>query len=119
VTRHTSPQALPTGVRPGPVTLPATPVQTPEPWHSTRTDLAAAARQLTQHLRASGHTRIYASTAPGRAVVSLPTLTIWITPTGLSWTRNGEATTWPAHDPGGAARHITQMTQPAPQPPAP
>jgi hypothetical protein len=114
--RPARPAGLPAGVAPGSVTVPTAPARhpTPAPAHPGP---RAIARELSQHLQAHGHTRLYTATVPGRAVVSLPQLTVWVTATTLTWTCHGQLTRWPAHDPGGAAQHITQLTHPTPPSP--
>lgn len=105
---------LPAGVIPRPVALPRTPARPPVPV-ATCPDPASVAQRLTQRLRGQGHRRVYTAALPGQAVVSLSQLTIWITVDTLTWTYNGQLTHWPAHDPGGAADRITQLTQPPTQ----
>jgi hypothetical protein len=75
------------------------------------------ARQLYQQLRGHGVTGIYAFALPQLAVVSLPTLTIWITSRTLTWTQGILKITWPAGDTAGAADHLAQLAK-RPQPPA-
>jgi hypothetical protein len=80
------------------------------------------ARQLHQQLRGHGITGMYAFALPQLAVVSLPTLTIWITSHTLTWTQGILKITWPAADATGAADHLAQLAkrpsglQPAPCP---
>ena len=114
----TSPQPtrLPSGVIPGPTTRP-TPHQPHHPGNPppaqprTHQPPAGTARELATLLREQGHTHLYTHAFAGQAVISLPQLTIWITARELTWTHNGQPTTWPAHDTHGAAHHITRIIQ--------
>jgi hypothetical protein len=69
------------------------------------------ARQLYQQLRERGVTGMYVFALPQLAVVSLPTLTIWITSHTLTWTQGILKITWPAGDTAGAADHLAQLAK--------
>ena len=109
-------RALPPGVTPGPVTMPtpdrprgaASPPAAQPPAPTAPGDTA---RELLTLLREHGHDHVYATAFGDRAVLSLRTLTIWVTSRGLTWIHQGQATTWHAPDLDGAARHLTRLTQ--------
>jgi hypothetical protein len=109
----TQPRPLPPGARPGPITLPPPGPAHPGPPPAAR-HLATrgTAAQLCRLLHGHGLTGLYSYVLGNVAVISLPHLTIWITPRILTWTHDGQKSTWPAHDTTSAARHLAHLTHP-------
>jgi hypothetical protein len=73
----------------------------------------STARQLCVLLRGHGVQGLYAFACGNVALVSLPEVNIWVTPSELAWTYHDEPNTWPASDPAGAAEHLTRLARSA------
>lgn len=104
--------------RPHSAVIPVQPLL-PHPTPTVRYTPVTTARTLQDRLKHHGLPTVYSFAYHDIAVVSIPQVSIWIRPTTITWTRHGESTTWPVHDPNGAADYIVTLLNDSSTPPPP